>query len=192
MGCVSLEEARAQLNQCFASPDDDLKLEGLILAAEQHLENLTGRNFSEKTEWIRIEREKGEIRRKHCLNLYFALDCYPIREVCCVEELEDDQGDQDDQDDQDAWRSLEKGCDWRVIGNECRTLVIQSRCAQSWRALVKCGYSCEDFPAPLKQAILLLISHWYMHPVASEKERLYHIPFGVNNLISPYKTQLLF
>lgn len=47
------------------------------------------------------------------------------------------------------------------------------------------GVTLESCPSTIKMAILLLISHWYEHRVASEGT-LAAIPFGVESLLDPY------
>lgn len=44
------------------------------------------------------------------------------------------------------------------------------------------GYDSEDIPATVKQAILLLIGHWYQHREAADAGRN-EIPFGVGALL---------
>jgi uncharacterized phiE125 gp8 family phage protein len=54
----------------------------------------------------------------------------------------------------------------------------------------KAGYgpSGEDVPQPLRQAIRLLVTHWYEHRAAvSSGETLGAAPFGYRDLVAPYR-----
>ncbi|WP_318855539.1 head-tail connector protein [Sinorhizobium meliloti] len=46
-------------------------------------------------------------------------------------------------------------------------------------------------PAPVKHAVLLLVSHWYSAREAAATEPPRAIAFGVDALLQPYRTQSL-
>ena len=49
------------------------------------------------------------------------------------------------------------------------------------------GDAAGDVPAPLRQAILLLVGHWYAQREAVGPSRYVRIPFGVMALSAPYR-----
>lgn len=49
------------------------------------------------------------------------------------------------------------------------------------------GATASDVPAPIRTAILLMVSHWFHHREAVADDTLAPLPVGVDALIAPYR-----
>ncbi len=89
---------------------------------------------------------------------------------------------------------------YRVTGAGSWLTEISPACGQSWPSVrwqteaiwvtFTAGYGtgAEDVPAPLLQAIRLLVGHWYQNREAVNVGNITgEIPLGVRTLLSPYK-----
>lgn len=62
------------------------------------------------------------------------------------------------------------------------------RSADAVRVRYRAGYANPDFDAmPIKQAILLMVGHWYRNPEATTATKMEVLPMGVDALLSPYR-----
>ena len=52
------------------------------------------------------------------------------------------------------------------------------------------GDGADDVPMPIRQAIQLLVAHWYEHREAATEAMLREIPFGVMALLRPYAVEI--
>ena len=87
--------------------------------------------------------------------------------------------------------------DFRVLSDGYRFAVIPVT-GKAWPTLANrsdaltviyaTGYTnAEATPAPIKQAILLLVGHWYKEREASTVVAMHELPFGVQALLNSYK-----
>lgn len=53
------------------------------------------------------------------------------------------------------------------------------------------GEDTDDVPMPVKQAMLLLIDHWFEHRSAVSELRLQETPLAVTNLLWPYRVNIV-
>lgn len=59
------------------------------------------------------------------------------------------------------------------------------------RVTITAGYASNaDIPAPIKQAALLLIAHWYDNRDAVTAGAMVELPFGVAELLMPYRRRM--
>ena len=170
---VSLAEARAHCRVDTAN--EDAVLVGLILAARQYAEEITGRAFLTQT-------------------LELTLDCFPawkielprspVASITSITYL-DTAGASD------TVTSY-------VLDGRSRPPRLTPAYGESWpdvRATAGCvairfvaGES--DAPEPIRQAILLMVGHWFEHredAVIQSGVAVSMVPHGVDALLAPYR-----
>jgi uncharacterized phiE125 gp8 family phage protein len=147
---ITIEQARQQVR--VDSTDDDAYLSSLIVAARVHIENYTG--------LVLTPREVVETARD--LGRWIDLGSWPVREITSIA-YADVLGADQPLGDAFWWamkgrrpvRIRPKGAGWGVPGSWCGqptpvTITVQAGFATP-----------DDVPAPVRQAMLLMIDGWY-------------------------------
>lgn len=172
---LTLEEARQHLRvEPFGSPEshpDDMLIEALITASREYVENLCNRSVMPQTWRLRMSEFDGPVRLRP-----------PLMEV---ESFEVDG---------------EAYTDYQVSSDDCRALLVPT---DTWPSVcevnaieivVRSGYGSGspevvEIPKSIKQAMLLLIGHWYENREAVENQNkpMTQVPLAVDALLSPYR-----
>ncbi|GIW49013.1 MAG: hypothetical protein KatS3mg079_489 [Caloramator sp.] len=171
---VSLEEAKSHLR--IDGDDEDILIFSYIKAAREYAEIFTGRSFVGKTyEYITNPKEKYS---------YVELPMPPLIEV--LEVLCVDKNNQE--------LKLNEGYDYYVLKGYDESLIYPSL-ERGWpketldrfgsiKIKYRAGYT--DAPMPVKQAILILTSHFYENRENLTTKDYKEIPFGVSSLLRPF------
>jgi len=173
---VSLSEAKSQLRLDTAS--HDTLVSGLIKAARQKLENLTGQAFITQTWDAFLDAFPGRP--------YLALPFPPLQSISGVYYTPDGGSEL-------TYASSNYVVDTsrypgRIVLKYTAnwpgdTLVV----AKGVRVRYICGYgAAATVPQPLAQAIQMLVSQWYDSPPTYESGPVTLVPFSVMSLISDY------
>ncbi|SEQ33226.1 phage conserved hypothetical protein, phiE125 gp8 family [Faunimonas pinastri] len=180
---VTLDEAKRHLR--VESGDDDLSIAAYLAAAAGSIDGPAG--------WL------GRAIGKQVLEL--RLDTFPYHcstgielpypPIISVDEIR--------YRDRSGTEQVMDAADRRLIGTDSPRLVHDFW--QSWpeahhgpetvRIRYTAGY--EDVPAPIKQAILLMLGHWYMNreAVAVGNSVITEMPLGVQALLAPFRVWAL-
>ena len=175
---VSLAEAKAHLR--VDATDEDTLINTLITAARTHLEVTLSRAFITQT-WTWWRDAWPAARR-------LALPIAPVQAVSAVRAYAaDDTATTLDA----ASYSLDAASDpARIVLGQGVSWPPVGRAANGAEIVFTAGYGAApaDVPAPLRQAILLLVAHWYerREPVLVG-ERGAEIPEGIGALLAPYR-----
>jgi uncharacterized phiE125 gp8 family phage protein len=173
---LTLADARLHLR--LDTADEDTYVSALITAARQWVELKTSRTML-TTSWLLSlpEWPTGPIY----------LPNGPLQGITSVQYL-DDNGETQDLDDGlfvvDQYNVpprlvLAPSQSWPSITSQAGAIQVQYD--SGWP-------DAESVPGPLKQAMLLLIGHWYEHREAAlENPILTLVPLGVEALIAPYR-----
>lgn len=184
---VTLDEARDHLRVVPYSTDsdgegvhpDDAYISALIVAARQYCESFLERALISQT-------------------LEFALDSFPTEEIKVVRpnilEVESIKYDSDTEqtvDPEDYGIDDYRADQWIV---PVSAWPVSSGAANSVRIRYIAGYgeTAEDVPMAIRQALLLLVGHWYAHRESVDASNLAELPMGVNALLRPYQYALGF
>lgn len=168
---LTLAEAKAFLR--VEHGDDDAVITALIAAARVHVEAMTRRALLAQTWRFVLDAWPRDGR--------FAPRIGPLRELVAAR-LFDADGTVRDMDE-----SLVVDVGANVIAAPCFALPAPGRARAGIELDVSCGYGAEagDVPADLRQAMRLLLAHWYDHRVATVDGAL--VPASVSALIAPYR-----
>jgi uncharacterized phiE125 gp8 family phage protein len=177
---VSVAEARAFLR--VDGPDEDDLIQALITAARVHLEVATRRKFITQ-EWSLFLDEWPEGR-------VFALPVRPVQEVVGVTAHVEDGGAEEidlavfDLDTGDRPRMRLRAGTGGVRLRPFRGIEV--------KVVAGFGNSPDDVPAPIRQALLQLVAHWFEHrePVALG-DRPLEVPAMVQALVAPFRVMAL-
>lgn len=168
--------ATAKLHCRVDSSDEDGMIEALIAAARAHIEDATGRALVERTLELRVDAWPTR--------LY--LPAPPAMRIVSVTAI-DDAG---------AAAVLESAAYALRTGVEPGYVVFDSALRPAVdladfagvRVRYVAGYgAASDVPTPLKQALLLLVGHWYANREAVGQSNQAALPFAVEALIAPYR-----
>jgi len=176
---VSYEEAKAHLR--LDHDEEQAYVEALVAAAEQH--------FAAPAGWLgrSICLQTLELRTSGFGWCELQLPYGPVRSIASVK-----------YDDAEGVEQTVDPAGYTLIGaGSDRTFVGLAR-GHSWptanggqeavRIRYTAGYEPDDVPAPLKQAILLLVSHWYENREAVNVGNIVTaFPFAVEALASPFR-----
>lgn len=175
---VSLAEAKLHLRVDHA--DEDIMILSLIAAARLHLEHVLGRAFVTQG-WLYLfdAWPKG-----HAVNLPLA----PIQSIVHVKVY--DSADVAEMLSPSLYLLDGLSVPPRLIRRSPSAFPRPGRVANGVEVSFIAGHGslASEVPAPLRQAILLLIAHWYEHrqpvEIGVERETL---PVAVLDLIAPYR-----
>jgi uncharacterized phiE125 gp8 family phage protein len=169
---LTLAEAKAFLR--VEHGDDDAVIIALIAAARVHVEAMTRRALLAQTWRFVLDAWPRDGR--------FAPRIGPLRELVAAR-LFDADGTVRDMDGE----SFVVDVGANVIAAPCFALPVPGRARAGIALDVRCGYGADaaDVPADLRQAVRLLLAHWYDHRVATADGAL--VPASVSALIAPYR-----
>lgn len=176
---VSIEDAKAHLRVDF--DDDNDYIEGLVAAATGMLDGPAG--------WLgrALVTQTLEWRGDDFGNCDIRLPFPPIAEVLSVA-----------YDDESGAEQTIPDTDYRLVGqpNMPRLALAYGASwppvrwqSESVRVQYDAGYgSAEDVPAPIKQAILLMVGHWYANREAVTIGQIAtEVPLAARSLLFPYQ-----
>jgi uncharacterized phiE125 gp8 family phage protein len=174
---VSLADVKAHLR--VDGDDDDLLLQAAIVSARYHVETLTRRFLIEQTWRVYLDAWP----RKRIVRLPVA----PLISVDAVT-VYDVNGDPQTVDPDDY--------EVDTVAVPGRVILAAAAPAPTARAVngieidVTAGYgpSSVDVPAALRQAVLMLVTHWYEHRGAVGHDLAVLVaPLGFEALVAPYR-----
>lgn len=182
---VSLAEAKAHC-RVFISDDDGL-IAGYVLAARQYLEEITGRALISQTWDYTIDEDwpwviDENFRHRRLIRLPKA----PLVSVTSISYVDAAGATQ-------TLAPSEYVVDTSNLGGICAAYGVTwpaVRCqpnAITVRFVTGHGSNPGGIPEPLRQAILLLVSHWYENREAVTATAMTDLPMGVAALIAPYR-----
>lgn len=170
---VTLSQAKTHCR--VLHDDDDALIEGLITAAREWVETYTGQTLLRRTVSQHFDRLGG--------NTY--LHAWPITAGTAVNvSYLDSNGE------------LQSFADARLAFSDCRAMLVPP-IGGSWPATYgengsvlvsfEAGYAApDDVPQSLKQAIMLLVGHWFV-----QREPAEDVPFPVAALCSGHRVMLI-
>lgn len=173
---VGLDAVKAQLRVDY--PDEDILIEGLIAAAIGHLDGrsgILGRCLSAQT-W-RLDCAGPDLDGR------VGIDLPPIQSVLSVHVLKDGTSVE--------WPADERRLEWHG-----ERAFIAAKNGHSWpsrdnrpdavQITFTTGYQ-DELPAPIHQAIVLIVSDLFQNREASAGAVSPEINFGVSALLAPYR-----
>ncbi|SHF50462.1 head-tail connector protein [Caloramator proteoclasticus] len=170
---ITLEEAKSHLR--IDGDDEDSLISSYIQAAREYAEIFTGRSFVEKTyEYITNPKEKYA---------YLELPMPPLVEVLEVSIVQNNNA-----------KLLNENIDYYILKGYDESLVYPSL-ERGWpkeslertggiKIKYRAGYS--ESPMAVKQAILILVAHFYENRENLTTKDYKEIPFGVSSLLRPF------
>lgn len=173
---ITLTEAKAHLRVDI--PDDDTLINSLIVSARQYAEMVTRRALITQTWRLLLDEFPTEN------TIYIPLP--PLSAVSSVTYYDLNNTQQTmpsadyivDTDSQPGRIVLADGKNWPAIYNRPNAVSIQ----------FDAGYgTAANVPQPIKQAMLLMIGHWYENREAVAAGGLSPLPFAVDALLAPYR-----
>ena len=174
---ISVDEAKAHLRIDDAA--EDMLISSLILTARLHVESALGLAMMTQNwmvlldRWPRNRRVLLPLRPVQSVNEVRVLDGAGSPTVVAsgnyVVDVASTQA-----------RVVANGAGWPVPGQPVNGIEID--------IVAGYGASADDVPAPLRQAVLLLVAHWYEHrdPVEIGSQDV-SIPAAVSRLLKPYR-----
>jgi len=175
---VTLAEAKHHLR--VDSDDDDTLIASLVTAARVHIEQTLGRMMVAQT-WIDVRDAWPLDGAAVCPRLSPVVDVIEIRVVDAegtAETVPEEIYFLDRVSDTARLFALQGG--WPAPGRRANGIEIEF--------VAGYGSAAADVPEPLRQAVLLLASHWYEHrePIALDVA-LVDVPHTVGGLLAPYR-----
>lgn len=188
---VSLAEAKAHCR--VTSPDEDGLIGGYLMAARVHAEGYTRRAFVTQSWDLALDgcwpRQVSAGSGRSCYRI--ELPKAPVQSVTSIKytdmagALQTLAADQYrvariNQERAEAYVEPAYGIAWPGVRQQSETIVVR----------FVCGYEPElnPFPDPLRQAILLLVGHWYENREAVNVGNIVNeMPLAVEALLFPYR-----
>lgn len=173
---VSLAEARAQCKVDVS--DDDALIVGYLLAARQYVEIYTRRALITQT-WDQVADELGS---------EIVLCKPPVQSVTSVKYLDEAGTEQTLASNQ-----------YRLISRDTGEAVIVPAYGVTWptpqaveravtvRFVAGYGSGPSAMPETIRQAILLMVAHWYKNRETTAAQDLKEIPMGAESLLFPHR-----
>jgi len=188
---ITLDEAKAHLRQDVSA--EDSLIETLIQVAREHTENVTGRALITQTWKYALDdfppfywqphNHRHHVHDQHAIRLPKA----PVQSVESVEYVAPDGSNQTvdasvyrvDSVSEPARVTEADGSHWPTTNSVTNAVTLT----------FKAGYgdTASDVPAAIRQAILLLIGHWYDHRRTVEGDGMAEMPMSAKSLLAPYK-----
>jgi uncharacterized phiE125 gp8 family phage protein len=173
---VSLSEAKTHLR--ILTNDEDSYISNLISLAREYCENFTKRSFIDSTFLLTLPAfpytEKPVV-----------LPFPPLKQVDWIKykNIEGNLMALSENDDYIVINGISPGAVIPISGNTWHTDIYDVPDA------VQIQYQTEpaNIPVSIKQAMLLLIGHYYENREASTDRRMNEIPMSVNSLLWPYR-----
>lgn len=192
---VSLAEAKRQTNTVDFNYDDDLltSLTNLVTTMLDLESGIIGRPLLTQT-WQYLAPAPLPLANSPYMRGYqpqtgFILDRGPLQAVAKVEYLQDG-----------AYLDLTTSAVVRKVSREATLVRAATGVAwprvdvdeQAWRITATLGYgaTAADVPEPIRQAALLLLSHFYQNREATAGwgSNLTELPLGMQALLQPYRS----
>lgn len=189
---VSLAEAKDHC-RVFIN-DDDAKIAGYLIAARSHVEQHTNRVLMTQTwdlsidyDWPEREKRYREFYNDARYRYRIELPLPPLQSVNYVKYIDGAGALQTlaasqykvVTDNQGAFLEEAFEVVWPEVRDEAGAVSVRFLCGY--------GSNPGDVPEPVRQAILLLTSHFYENPSASTLEQLIELPMGVQTLLFPFR-----
>lgn len=184
---ISLIEAKAHCR--VEIDDDDGLLAGYILAARQHLEMETRRSFLTQTWDLTIDDEWPVHRKAGVNRSRIVIPRSPLQSVTSVTYVDLSGNTQTlatsqyrvAKADTDEW-FLEPAYDvvWPSVRRVSAAVTV--------RFIAGYGSNPGDMPEPIRQAMLLLVGHWYENREAVNVGNIVNeMPLAVDSLVFPFR-----
>ena len=173
---VSLVEAKAHLK--VEVSDDDSLIDGLITTARQHIECQTGKALIDQTWAIYLDDWGGN---------EIVLPVEPVSAVNAIRTYSED--DSAPLIGPEHYYTDTVSSPARIVLRGSRVWQRPGRIANGIEIELVAGYgpAGNDVPASLRQAILLLVAHWYENREGASYGNVAHrLPLGIDRLIRPY------
>lgn len=171
---VTLAEARAHCR--VLSTDEDTLITALIVAAREWVENFTGH--------ILVQREVKQ--RISCFR-HPRLFAWPIADGATVTAT---YVDSDGATQPITGARLIFGNGWAELATAFGSTWPTSYGPST--VTVEAGYAtADDVPQSMKQAILLLVGHWFANRESVSDKAMTEVPFAVEALCQPYRMVLI-
>jgi len=195
---ISLAEARAHCR--IDIDDDDGLLAGYILAARQHVEDYIRRPLITQTFDLTIDygwpqNESSAFR--WCSGSWYdtriILPRTPVQSITYIKYVDTSGVLQTLSSSQYVGPTLLDVGDYAITPAYGVTLP-QARyqlAAITVRFVAGYGSNPGDVPEPIRQAILLMIGHWYENREAASEKSISAVEFGVEALLYPFRTRLI-
>jgi len=186
---VTLTEAKTHLRQDVSA--EDALIETLIQVAREHAESVTGRAFITQTWEYAIDDFPPFYWRNHRSHIHdqhaIRLPKTPVQTVDAVNYLAPDGSDQTV--DPSVYRVDSVSDPTRVTEADGSHWPTTNHVTNAVRVEFTAGYgdNAEDVPAAIRQAILLMIGHWYDHRQAVMEDNVAETPMAAKSLLAPYK-----
>ena len=174
---VTLAEVKLFLRLLPDDTSEDDFISGLITAAREYCENFTGRALATQTIMMYLDSVPGTKE----------VPMPPLQSVDKIEVIDADK----------TAHELTAGTDYLIDDGEVSSIIFMASAQEAAALLypvnpvqITCtvGYST-DIPVGIKQAIMLLVAHWYENreAVATNGEVGERIALGVRSLCLQYK-----
>jgi uncharacterized phiE125 gp8 family phage protein len=173
---LSIKEARD--NMRGTSTAEDPIIFRLLQTARRHAEEVTGRRFVTQTREVSLDEFPGDV---------FEMPDAPLRSIVSVKYLDENGTEQTlastvyqvDLKSDPGRIALAHNQTWPTIRSYTfNPIVIR----------YTCGYGLSgSVPAEIKQAILLMVGHWFEHREAVSDDQFYEVPMAANALLSTYR-----
>lgn len=184
---VSLAEARAQCR--VANPDDDGLLAGYVLAARHYAETYTRRAFVSQAWELTLDYSWPTERIGGYWSYRITLPRPPVSSVASITYVDQLGVTQTLAADQYRVAKVETGetviepaygVIWPGVREQLATITV--------RFTAGYGASPGDIPEPIRQAMLLLIAHWYENRETVNVGNITsELPFTTAALLAPYR-----
>jgi uncharacterized phiE125 gp8 family phage protein len=185
---VSLAEAKAHCR--VTTTDEDGLLAGYILAARQHAEQYTRRAFITQTWALTLDEDWPQcVERRNATRDRIVLPRPPAISVTSIAYTDLDGASQTLAADQYRLVKLDTGehaidpaynVYWPSVRNQSATITVTF--------VAGYGSSPGSIPEPIRQAMLLLIGHWYENRETVNVGNIVNeMPFATAALLSPYR-----
>lgn len=170
---VSAEEFKSNARITYS--DEDTLIDSLIVAATDELESECGRAFNAQTWTYSLRSPDGKSR--------LSLPISPVQSVSQIQYYDNDEASQTltvsdfylYKTEDWAYLHPKSGVSWPSLYNREDAITVT----------FVAGYAV--LPEKLKQAVILLATHWFKNRGATTESNLKVIPFGVQKLIESHK-----
>lgn len=184
---VTLAEAKAHLRVDVS--DDDALIGALVEAATMHVESITGRGLVSQTWDYSIDAFPADDET-------ITLPRSPVLSVTSIT-YADAEGDAQTMDSED-YRVISGGADKSRVGlvyggswplTQGITHAVTVRFVAGYADGSASPFDNGQIPAPIRQAILLMVGHWYENRSASViGVSVATLPMAVDALLTPYRS----
>jgi len=172
---VTVDEARGWLGLPHMA--DDQKIEGLIISARTHTENILGRALMPQT-----------IVQKHdCFPPWvLELKRSPVRTLTSIEYIDGSGVTQ-------TWATSNYVVDLastppRIMPAEGKSYPVTDKTFAAVTVTYEAGYTnASAVPRPLRHAVTMLVDHFYEHGSPVTELRLEETPMSYRSLVAPYR-----